>query len=111
MLQIRAVDAAFEIRRIPLDFVEIGSPYDVDLDIVATEEQLVALLSAGVAGWVEISTNGGSSWDPVPADIQSGFDLGSFTSGEKKRIRIRITVPGGTDLRTQVVDLNTGTGV
>jgi hypothetical protein len=106
VLELRAPNAAFEIRRIPADFVVAGSSYDFDLEVVATEAHSTAKLGAGVAGVLQANIGGGFA--AVPADVQTGFDLGTFTAGEKKSITIRLTVP---TVRNQAIELALGTGV
>ncbi len=108
MLELRAVDAAREIVRIPADFVLVGSSYDFPLEVVATEAHLTALLAAELAGYVEVSTGGGFS--AVPDDVVNGFDLGTFTAGQRKAITLRLIIPG-TPLRTRSIEIHLGTGV
>ena len=108
-LELRAPDGAIELRRIPADFVVVGNSYDFDVEIVATEAHAIALLAAEIAGYVEVSTGGGFS--AVPDDVQNGFDLGSFTAGQRKAITLRLTVPGGTSLRKRSIEIPLGTGV
>jgi len=105
-LELRAVNAAREIRRIGLDFVVAGSAYDIDLEIAATEAHSTAKLGASPAGALQADIGGGFS--AVPENVQSGFDLGTFTEGQKKSITLRITVPM---VRNQAIELALGTGV
>lgn len=109
MLQLRSVNAAHEIRRIPADLVVIGSPYDFDLEVVATEDHSEAKFGASVAGYLQANT--GSGFAAVPADVQSGFDLGAFSAGERKAITLRLTVPLATELRNLSIELLLGIGV
>jgi hypothetical protein len=111
MLQIRAVDAALELRHLPADFVIVGSSYDFELEIVGTVAHTIALLSTDLADYLEVSVDAGSNFDPVPDDVQNGFDLGSFSAGQRKAITLRLTVPGATELRDLVLGLQLGEGV
>lgn len=106
MLQLRAPDSAREIWRIPADFVVVGSAYDFDLEVVATEAHSTAKLGASLAGALQADLGGGFS--AVPTDVQSGFDLGTFTAGQKKSITLRLTVP---DVRNLAIELALGIGV
>ncbi len=108
-LELRPVDGAREIVRIPADFVVVGSSYDFDLEVVATEAHSIALLAAEVANYLEVSTGGG--FTAVPDDVESGFDLGAFSAAERKAITLRLTVPGGTPLRTKSIEILLGIGV
>lgn len=109
MLELRPVDGAREIVRIPADFVVVGSSYDFELEVVATEAHPTALLAAEVANYLEVSTGGGFS--AVPDDVESGFDLGAFSEGQRKAITLRLTVPGGTPLRSKAIEIQLGMGV
>ncbi len=109
MLELRAVDGAREIIRIPADFVVVGSSYDFDLEVVATEAHSIALLAAEIANYLEIDAGGG--FFAVPDDVESGFDLGAFSADERKAITLRLTVPGGTPLREQPIEILLGMGV
>ena len=109
MLELRPVDGAREIIRIAADFVVVGSSYDFELEVVATEAHSTALLAAEVAGYLEV--HAGVSWEDVPDDVENGFDLGSFSAGERKAITFRLTVPGGTPLRDKSIEILLGTGV
>jgi len=109
MLELRAPDAAREIVRIPADFVVVGSSYDFALEVVATEAHTTALLAAEIANYLEVSTGG--AFSAVPDDVENGFDLGSFSAGQRKSITLRLTVPGGTPLRTKSVEILLGMGV
>lgn len=108
MLELRAVDAAREIVRIPADFAGLGKSYDFPLEVVATKAHSTALLAVELAGYVEISTGGGFS--AVPDDVVNGFDLGAFTAEQRKSITLRLTIPG-TPLRTRSIEIHLGTGV
>ena len=109
MLELRAHDAAREIVRIPADFVVVGSSYDFELDVVATEAHSTALLAAEIAGYLQVSTGG--AFSAVPDDVENGYDLGAFSAGQKKTITLRLTVPGGTPLRSKSIEILLGTGV
>jgi len=109
MLELRPVNGAREIVRIPADFVVVGNSYDFELEVVATEAHSIALLAAEIENYLEV--NAGVSWEDVPDDVESGFDLGAFSAGERKAITLRLTVPGGTPLRTRSIEILLGMGV
>lgn len=108
MLELRAVDGAREIIRIPADFVVVGSSYDFDLEVVATEAHSTAQFAAQFANYLEIDAGGGFS--AVPDDVQSGFDLGAFSAEQRKAITLRLTVPSGP-LREKAIGILLGIGV
>jgi hypothetical protein len=105
VLELRAVNAAREIRRIPADLVVVGLDYDFALEVVATEAHSTAKLGASLAG---LEANIGGGFSAVPTDVQTGFDLGTFTEGQRKSITLRLTVPA---VRDQAIELALGTGV
>jgi len=109
MLELRPVDGAREIIRIPAEFVIVGSSYDFDLEVVATEAHSTAQFAAEIANYLEIDAGGG--FFAVPDDVQSGFDLGAFSAAERKAITLRLTVPGGTPLRKKSIEILLGMGV
>ncbi len=111
MLRLSAPDGSQEIRRLALDWVRVGQPYDVDLEVVADGEAAdTALLACSEADWLEVSQDGGLNWDPVPTDPVYGVELGPFAADERREITLRLTVPPGTAVRTQLVELWLGLG-
>lgn len=109
MLELRPVDGAREIIRIPADFVVPGRSYDFELEVVATEAHSTAQFAAEIADYLKIDIGGGFS--AVPDDVQNGFDLGPFSAAERKPITLRLTVPEVTPPREKAIGILLGIGV
>ena len=110
MLYVTAPGGTHELRYLPVDWVRIDQPYVFDVDVVASEAHTVALFACSKALWLQVSTDAGASYDPVPTDTTVGVDLGSFTSGERKQIKLKVHIPALTDARTELIELRLGVG-
>lgn len=110
MIFFTAPDGAEQIRRIPLDWIRVDQPYEVDLEVAADQAHAVALLGASLA-WVGASLTGGAPFTPVPTDVQAGYDLGAFTAGQRKAVTLELRIPPATEVRDQIVELYLGIGV
>ena len=110
MLRLVALDGAYELRHLDLAGMRINVSHDVALEVVATEAHTTALLACSHSGWLEASVAGGG-YSAVPTDVESGFDLGAFSSDERKTLTLRVKVPTGTDVRDDAVELYLGIGV
>lgn len=107
-----APDGAREIRRIPLDWIRIDQPYEFALDAVADDQaEAVALLACSHADFLDVSLTGGAPFFDVPIDVQNGFDLGSFSAGERKTLTFEFRIPAATEIREDQIELYLGTGV
>lgn len=111
MLRLSAPDGSQEIRRLALDWVRVGEPYEVDLEVVADgAAAATVLLACSQADWLEVSQDGGLNWDPVPTDPTVGVELGPLAADQRREITLRLTVPVGTSVRTALVELYLGLG-
>ncbi len=110
MIYFTAEDGALQIRRIPLDWLRVDQPYEVDLEVAADAAHSVALLACSLA-WVGASLTGGAPFTPLGTDVQAGYDLGAFTAGQRKAVTLEVHIPPATEVRDQIIELYLGTGV
>jgi len=109
MLKIMHPDGAREWRYIALDHMRVGVHRLFDIDVVSTGAVAGGRLAATAANRVEVSDDGGATWTPLGTDITTGFDLGAFTPGQRKRLNARVTIPTGP-AREEGVGFETGEG-
>ena len=109
-LHLVAVGTLAEIRRVPADFARVNVATIFDLEVVADAAHATAPLACDQAGWLHVSTNGGSSYTPVPTDVQAGVDLGSFTAGQRRAIKLKLLIPAATQVRQRSIGLLLGEG-
>ena len=109
MLRLMHPNGALEWRYIPLDFVRIGVPRIVDCEVEATTAHASSTVAATAANRVEISDDNGSTFTPLGVDVTSGFDLGVFTPGQRKAIKLRVKIPTGP-AREELVGIEFGVG-
>lgn len=108
MIRIMHPAGARELRRPIVDGLRAGVPVELDLIAVADADHAEAKLAAGVADWLEVTVDGGSSWHALPEDPSAGFDLGPLTSGDIAPFTLRITPPVGS--RRHLLELPLGVG-
>jgi len=97
-----------EVRRIPFRWTRIGQAYEAELELYAPLGHPGPLLWCG-ENWLEVSVEGGP-FQAVGTDRATAVDLGLFPVGSRKSIAIRLTIPPGTDLRSELVRLPLGLG-
>ena len=89
----------------------------LDLEVVATEDAAecrVGVREPGQAGWLQVSTDGGTTYDAVPAagaGAIPGPDLGPLTAGQRKAIELKVAIPSGTSVRTRSIEPVLGFGI
>jgi len=112
MGDVRICVAGFQkpVTHIPVRGYVVGDVADFDLVVISDTDESTALLAADTADWLQVSVTGGVSWDPVPTDIQAGFELGPLTAGVEREFTVRLEVPLATDVRHQGVRLSVGMG-
>ena len=98
------------LRRIPVYDYPLGTEYIIDLEVVASETVTEARLACDQAGWLHVSSNGGSSYDPIPDSAQTGVDLGPMTADDRTAIKLKVSIPALTAVRRRFVALNVGIG-
>ena len=103
-------DMQVPIRRLPVYDYELGAEYIFDLDVVASELVSEARLACDQAGWLHVSSDGGSNYDPIPDSAQAGVDLGPLSAGSRVAIKIKVLIPALTSVRRRFVALNFGIG-
>lgn len=96
------------LRRIPVYGYKQGTEWVVDLEVVCEVATTEARLSASVAGWLQLSTDGGSSYDPIPTGAQTGLQLGPLSVG-RTAVKLKISISGAS-LRRRFVSLVWGVG-
>lgn len=104
-------DMKVPLRRIPVYDYQLAVAYVIDLDLVAVQKQSEARLACDQAGWLHVSSDGGSSYDPVSDSVQTGVDLGPLAAGDRVAIKLKVLIPALTAVRRRFVDLNIGRGV
>jgi hypothetical protein len=109
MLRLMHPTGALPWRYQLLDFMRIGVPRVFDAAVYATAAHSTATMSATAANRVEISTTGGASWTMLGTDVTVGLDLGAFTPGQSKTIKVRVTVPTGPS-REELIGIDFGEG-
>lgn len=110
-VRLSAPGGAVEIRRLAVDWVEVGTSHLVDVEVVADgTAATTAKLACSQSGWLEVSDDAGATWSAVPTDPRAGVELGPLAEDERRSITLRLTVPGGTSVRTQIVELYVGLG-
>ncbi len=110
MLRLVAPDGTYEIRHVSLDGMRIGVSEDVEYEVLYVDDHDVALFACDHAGYLQASVEGGG-FSAVPTDVKNGFDLGAGTAGQRKTLTVRVTIPGGTDVRDDVIEYELGIGV
>lgn len=110
MLRITHPNGAIEWRRIPADWYVIGRPRYIPISVKATAAHATALLATTIANRVAISPAGSMSFTTLGTDVTAGYDLGSFTVGQKKDYILRVLVPALTDTREEFYELKIGEG-
>lgn len=85
-----------EWRYIYIPWYRVGTDTYFDADVEATCVHDTALMATTEASRVYISDDGGQTFDPLPTDITNGYDLGSFTAGQRKSYRFKVNIPSGT---------------
>lgn len=109
MLRITAPDGAYQLRRIPFDWVQLDTAYTVDVELVADAAVSAGLLWTDRTNWLRADVAGGGL-AAVGATRATGLSLGSFTSGQRKTLQLEIKVPALTEIRTDRLPLNLGVG-
>ena len=104
-------DMKVPIRRLPVYDYELGTEYIFDLEVVATVAVAEARLACDQAGWLHVSSDGGSSYDPIPDSAQTGVNFGPMIAGARTAIKIKVSIPALTAVRRRFVALNFGMGV
>ena len=101
---------AVPIRRLYVGPYKLGTDYVLDLEVVCAETTPEARLACDQAGWLHVSSDGGSSYDPIPDDVESGVQFGPMTTGDRQAIKLKVSIPALTSVRRRFVALNFGIG-
>lgn len=82
------------------------------LELLATTDFGAGVLrmAAGVASWLSVSLDGGSTWSPLGTDVQSGVQLGAVSAGNRIALKVKLDIPAGTSVRSRLVELPIGEG-
>ena len=99
---------ALPLRVIPVHGYELTTDYILDLEIVATQNVTDARIGCDQAGWLHVSSDGGSVYNPIPTDVEAGVQLGPMTAGDRDAIKIKVSIASG--LRRKPVELYVGYG-
>jgi len=107
-------NSQIEVRRVPVEGYLIGSTRVLDLELLArtaSSECRLAVVEAAYGGWLHVSDDAGANWHDVPAICADGYELGPLTQAQRKPIKVKVLVPGETEIRTRSVGLKVGLGV
>lgn len=110
MLKVMHPNGSIEWRYIGVDYYVIGRPRYIPISVVATAVHSSAKLATTEADRLAISDDGGQSYTGLGTDLTTGFDLGSFTAGQRKDYLLRVLVAGGTNIREGHWKLKIGEG-
>lgn len=111
-VRLSAVGAAYEIRHLAIDWARLDTDYDLDLEVVADDAHDECRIACSLADWVDVSDDAGATWHDVPTSVQSGYDLGPVTAGDRIPITLRVHPPAATtNDRLTAIELYLGTGV
>ena len=98
-----------EVRSIPVGHYLVGGEYVIPLELLAVTaaaECRIGVRDADQATWLKVSSDGGVTYVAVPAagsGAMTGPDLGPLTAGQRKAIRLKVALPGGTAVRTRAI--------
>ena len=96
------------LRLIPIHRYKLGTEYVEDLDVVATEAVFEAKIACDQAGWLQISSDGGGSYDPLLTDASTGVDLGALGAGSRTPVKLKVSIASG--VRRKFVEIIIGVG-
>lgn len=105
-----------EARRIPVEGYQVGTERVLDLEVLAVgaaPECRVGVRAPTQDGWLLISQDGGATYVAVPAagsGAMTGPNLGPLTDRQRKAVKVKILVPGGTAIRTRSIEPVIGLG-
>jgi hypothetical protein len=110
-------NSVIEARRIPVEGYLVGAEHVLDLEVVAVDaapECRLGVRDAMQAGWLSLSQDAGATWASVPAagsGAMVGPDCGPLTAGQRKAIKLKLVIPGGTSIRTRSIEPVLGLGI
>ena len=110
MLRVVHPAGKYEWRLIAVDNYRVGQEKVIDIAVEATTVHAVATMSTTLANRLSLSDNGGASYTALGTDPATGFDLGSFTVGQRKDYKLKVKIPGGTSAREEFYGLVLGEG-
>jgi len=101
--------------KIPISLVrvhacEIGASWTVEIDLVCTVAAAQTFVATDQEDWLYLSDDAGSTYDPVPDDIQGGLQYGAMAAGERTGLILKVLVPVGTDVRRRFLSLDVSPG-
>jgi len=88
----------------------LGSERVFDVELYAPDGDDVVDLYCSQAGWLEVSSDGGANYDPLPASKESAIAMGPLAAGERKPLKLKLGIPLGTAVRTRSIELRLGFG-
>lgn len=97
------------IRRVPYGWIRRTVAYVEGIEAVAERALTGPVLWAG-STWFRVSIDGGG-YIAVGATRATAVSLGAFTEGQRKSLNLELTVPGGAEIRTDLLALNLGIGI
>ena len=100
---------AVPLRCIPIYRYSLGTDYVIDLDVVATQSLATDVrMACDHASWLEVSSDGGGSYDPLTTSAQTGVQLGPMNSGARTPIKLKVSIASG--VRENFTELAFGIG-
>ncbi len=95
------------LRRFEVGAYVRGNDRVVTVDVVGTMP--VVQLYCEVAGVLQVSQDGGTTWDDVPADPFNGVEIGPVSG--RKTLKLKLNVPALTAMRWKSIGLHFAKGV
>ena len=87
-VRITLPDAAIMCFEWRIDWYDLGTDYDVDLEVESDEERASLILYCTATNRLEVSVDGGG-FSAIGDDPSTGIDLGYFAAGQRKDITVR----------------------
>jgi hypothetical protein len=110
MLRLMHRNGSVEWRYIAVDWYVEGTEYVFDAAVEGTVAHATATMAASIADRLSVSINEGSSYTQLGTDIVNGYDLGAFTPGQRKNVKIKLYVAPGTGVREESIGIALGEG-
>jgi len=102
-------DMAVPVRVIPVHRYDFGTNEVIDLEVVCTVSVTECRLACTEANWLEVSDDGGGSYNTVTTDVQTSYDLGAKTAGDRDAIKLRVNIASGVRRSHAHLKLGVGT--
>ena len=110
-VRVTVPDGLVEARRLALDYVPTDGMAEIACELVASADTDEVYLAATEADWLEVSTDGGVSWDALGTNPQAGLNVQHLIPDRGDRHEIIIRVVPQANFRQRRIGLLIGLGV